>query len=323
MRTRSAQRGFTLVELMISLVLFAFVVAGILAVAVSMTGGFREQRDATNAEGLVRVPIDYIADAIRQASPGVPGFNIQDANSCSTSALTVTNNASSAPFVSGTDVLDVIYASGGVMTQTKTAFTSGTTIDLVDVTGFANGDYVVISNLGSGHFFHITGVNTGTNQLTVETLCGSYALPATGYNAGSFAIRAVHSKFYIGLLDGANALWMDPDSSGVAFTGDKAAEPLAEGVEDMQIAVGIDTAADGLTPGEWVSTNTVWPPAAGTGTIRAVRLTLIARSANIDTGNSLFGGRPAAEDHTAGAADKYRRRILKTTIEFRNVGVSP
>jgi prepilin-type N-terminal cleavage/methylation domain-containing protein len=40
---RSAQAGFTLIELMISLVLFSFVIAGVLAVAVSMSQGFRER----------------------------------------------------------------------------------------------------------------------------------------------------------------------------------------------------------------------------------------------------------------------------------------
>ncbi len=66
---RREQAGFTLVELMISLVLFSFAVAGVLAVAVSMSQGFREQRAAVEAEGAVRVPLDFIGDAIRQSSP--------------------------------------------------------------------------------------------------------------------------------------------------------------------------------------------------------------------------------------------------------------
>jgi prepilin-type N-terminal cleavage/methylation domain-containing protein len=325
MRAPRQQRGFTLVELMISLVLFALVVSGILAVAVSMTGGFREQRDATNAEGLVRVPIDYMADVVRQASPGVSNFNIQDADTCSPSALTVTNNPGNP------DALDVIYASGGVVTSVKTDFTGNAgVIDVVDSNGFGQNDYVVITNLGQGHFYKIT--STTATTLTVQALCGALVLPGGGYVAGSLAIRAAHATFTVAALplETITALWMDPDAGGA-----QAAEPLAEGIEDMQIAIGLDGNNDGLgadTGGagdEWIYNNSgdaailAWPPAPALGTIRAVRITLVARSANIDTGNALLGQRPTVEDHAAGAPDNYRRRILKTTIEFRSGGVSP
>src|SRR5712671_6050324 len=68
---RRSEAGFTLVELMISLVIFSFVIAGILSVAVAMTQGMREQRQAVLAESAVRVPMDFLVDALRQASPGV------------------------------------------------------------------------------------------------------------------------------------------------------------------------------------------------------------------------------------------------------------
>ena len=332
MRRRS-ERGFTLVELMVSLVVFSFVVAGILAVAVSMTNGYREQRQAISNEGLVRVPIDYIGDALRQASPAVPSFNIQDANTCSTSALTVVNSSTAS------DSLDVIYASGGIVTATKTAFTSGNQVDVVDVTGLAQFDYIVISNLSQGHFFRITLISG--NTLTLQENCASFALPAGGYNAGSIVVRAQHARFSIAPLAGvngttANALWMDPDSSGSPTDGSVLPiEPLAENIEDMQVAVGVDTGSDGLgvenTTGgnldEWVYNHSadtaiaVWPPA--TGTIRAVRVTLISRSPFPDSGNGLNYTRPATEDRAVSAADNYRRRTLKTTIEFRNGGISP
>ena len=82
MRPGASQRGFTLVELMISLVLFSFVIAGVLAVAVSMTQGYREQRAAVEAEGAVRLPLDFLVDALRQASPAVSTGLIQDAATC-------------------------------------------------------------------------------------------------------------------------------------------------------------------------------------------------------------------------------------------------
>ena len=65
------EQGFTLIELMISLLIFSFAVAGILSAAVAITQGMSEQRQAIDAENAVRVPLDFLVDALRQASPGV------------------------------------------------------------------------------------------------------------------------------------------------------------------------------------------------------------------------------------------------------------
>ena len=70
-RGRRSQRGFTLIELMISLVLFSFAVAGVLSVAVSLANGLREHRrfggvpaEARRA-GLDRVQTDDAAGGDR------------------------------------------------------------------------------------------------------------------------------------------------------------------------------------------------------------------------------------------------------------------
>jgi len=227
---RQQQAGFTLVELMISLVLFSFAIAGVLAVAVSMSQGFREQRAAVEAESSVRVPIDFIVDAIRQSSPGAPTGNIQDAGTCSTGALTIANNQTSLsnnPTVSGWDSLDVIFASGGVVTSSRTAYAGGTTsLDVDDATQLVAGDSVVISDTNQGHLVQITAVTGST--LTLAAQCGTIALPSAGYPAGSLVIRAQHATFTIDSVDTIPTLMMDPDAGGPA-----APQPLAEGVEDL------------------------------------------------------------------------------------------
>jgi prepilin-type N-terminal cleavage/methylation domain-containing protein len=123
-KRRSAQAGFTLVELMISLVLFSFAIAGVLAVAVSMAQGLREQRAAVGAETSARVPLDFIGDAIRQASPAVPNGTIWDAATCTSAAITVSDNQSGAtdPTVTGWDKLDMIFASGGVVVSSESLY---------------------------------------------------------------------------------------------------------------------------------------------------------------------------------------------------------
>ncbi|HSN29429.1 MAG TPA: PilW family protein [Kofleriaceae bacterium] len=322
MRDR-AQGGFTLIELMVSLVLFSFAVAGVLAVAVSMTQGFRENRMTSVEEQSARVPMDFLTDALRQASPGVSDPTaVQDADTCQLGAITVTDGGTN-----GSDSLDVIYALGGVVTAVSQAYTAGTTLYVVDASNLAVGDRILVSNLSQGHLFTIAGVSTASvgYQLTLSSPCGSITLPAGGYPAGSLVIRAQHARFSIGTVDGVPMLMMDPDSDGA-----KPAEPIADGVEDLQVALLIDIDNDGAigsdassTTDEYIYNNASDTlPASGT-TYRAVRVSLVARSVGQLVGAGTVSSRPALEDHTAGTADNYRRRVLRSTIEIRNGGSSP
>ena len=332
------QRGFTLIELMISLVLFSFAVAGVLAIAVSMTQGFREQRQASTTETSARVPLDFLADAIRQASPAVSDFTkVQDSVTGSIGAISMTNSTS------GPDRLDLIYASGGIVTSVAVSYASfDTTMTVVDASQLAAGDYLLVSNLNYGHLVKIASKNA--NTLTLATMCATNQVAQT-YPVGSLVIRAQHATFTIGVdaQDAVPTLMMDPDSDGKEWDGTAApcqanasapAEPLAEGVEDLQVAFGIDSGTDGVfeqgagaNDDEWIPNVSgemlPTPLTSFTGTLRAVRVTLIARAEQSLIGAVSLFGRPAAEDHAAGAADAFRRRVLRTIVEVRNTGVSP
>ena len=324
---KTDQRGFTLVELMVSLVVFSFAIAGVLAVAVSMSQGYKDQRANVSAEGATRVPLDFLADAIRQSSPGAPTGIIYDATqSCGSAALTVTDS-STAP-----DAIDLIYASGAVVTTTSGSITIAATSIVIPVqssVGFSTGDHVVISNTVQGHYMVVTG--TSSTTVTVTSTCAD----GTIYPYGSILIRAQHALFYVDTTN--NVLMMNANPTGVIAT-DKAAttnQPLADGVEDMQIALAIDTTNLSTTPmTESASANgDTWlynvagettPAQNSGGTLRAVRVTLIAKTSSALLGTAQLFTRPAAEDRAAGTTnDNYRRRVLKTTIEMRNIGESP
>lgn len=121
--------------------------------------------------------------------------------------------------------------------------------------------------------------------------------------------------------------WMtnNPDPS----TDKTTLEPVADGIEDMQIAWACDVNDDGQfqeggdaatrradewahnTPGDTV-------PTCGTRPIGLVRITLIARSAGVNPDNRT-GFRPAAEDHTASPQDRFDRATLTTRVRPRNI----
>jgi prepilin-type N-terminal cleavage/methylation domain-containing protein len=318
-RHRAAQAGFTLVELMITLVLFSIAIAGVLAVAVSMTNGFREQRAVISAEGAGRGAMDFLADAVRQSSPSVltGAITAIDIAGCPTGTFATTNNQGSpgAP-----DRLKLVFAYGSVATTAITAYNSGdTSLEVINAEQLGVGDQIVVSNGNTGALVAITA-KTG-NVLTLGAQ--QCAVPGV-FPPGSTVVRALRAELFIQDLDGQPALWMDPDSEGP-----QAAEPLAEGIEDFQVAVGIDTNTDGqLTEvgtaaddDEWVYN--VAGDTALAGTLRAIRITLVARSPKAVNGVGTFV-RPAAEDRAAASAtDGYRRRTLKSSIEIRNLGGSP
>ena len=323
MTRRRGQRGFTLVELMISLVMFSFAIAGVLSVAVTMTSGFREQRSTIGAESAARMAMDYLADAVRTVSPGVPSGNVQVAQApCPAVAapLAVINSAV------GPDEMTLTFASGSVVTASKTAYAAGTTsLDVHDYSQFADGDTILIANQDQGILVRIAGAVTSSTLGLATQSCSTLTFPGTAGQlpAGSLVIRAMRARFYIADLDGSPALWMDPDADGVA------AEPLAEGIEDMQLAYARDVNGDGAisevgvaaNDDEW-SGNVAGDAPITTGAYRAVRITLIARTAAA-SGTARFT-RPAAEDRAASTTpDRFRRRTLVSTIEIRNLQGSP
>lgn len=333
-RRRRGQAGFTLIELMISLVLFSFAVAGVLAVAVSMVNGFREQRLAFLTEGAARSAMNYMADVLRGSSPGVPLGDISNTVqgispfTCADSdgALKVVNNTG-AP-----DELYAVFASGSVVTTSVTPYDSGdTAMDLIDGSEIGVGDTLLVTNYTKGHLLTVTG-KPSVNQVQLASVTcstGTSAFPTGDYPAGSVIVRAMRAHFYIaddGTLPTIPTLYMDPDAEGPLD-----GEPLAEGIEDMQIAIAIDQDGNGITDlgdttDEWIynaAGDAVPAAPLPVGTIRALRITLIARAAGQVTGVGTFF-RPAAEDHAAGTVpDAYRRRVLTSVIEVRNLGGSP
>lgn len=337
MRRKRSQAGFTLVELMISLVLFSFAIAGVLAVAVSMAQGYRQQRQTVETEGAARNAMDYIADAIRQTSPGVGSAKIdadsdatkivvgeiEDTRDCERGTLTVENQTS------GPDSLDMIFASGGVVTSLRSTFDAGSlssiTVTPAGAEQLREGDTLLITDSSQGHLVRIASapgsVNATTGVITLEPI-GCTPAFASAYTPGALVIRAMRARFFIGPFDGSPlALLMDPDPANNS-TAD--VEPLADHVEDMQIALGVDENANGTIDNtEWYFGGAAAPPTTDR-LLRAVRITLVARASQELVGGADTFFRPGVEDRGASTVpDRFRRRVLSTTIEIRNLEDSP
>jgi len=313
-----------MIELMVALVLFSFVTVGMLTSAVTMLRGFREQEATISTETSTRSSIDFLADALRQASPGIQlSSNITHVSTCAIGAFSVLNNQAT-PLGSTADELTMVFASGAVVTSLRTTYTKGdATITVANATDLTAGDTVLITNFDTGHLVKIGSI-AGTT-LTLASACG--ALPNhSPYASGTLVVRAVRATFRVRTQDGIPVLMMDPDAEGTLVE-----EPIAENIESMEIALGIDANNDGVltevgavaNDDEWILNRTGEIVPALFTNLRAVRITLIARSPRQFQGVNSFI-LPAIEDRAAnGATDNFRRRILSTTVEVRNLGGSP
>jgi prepilin-type N-terminal cleavage/methylation domain-containing protein len=323
------QSGMTLIELMIAMVILGIVIAAAFNVAYTVMNGYRDHRKAMAVERSARGAMTVLADAIRNASPGVETAQITDLVGCSTlQGINVVNRTD------GPDTLQIVYASGAVVTSIRQDFTQDSTELLVlDGSALKAGDQVLVTDFDNrGHLVQVTDVTDNGGDWTLglraaaRSLCSPEPLPFS-YLKLSTVIKAQVAEFSI--LEGdVPVLMMDRDGAG-----SEEPEPVAEGIEDLQLAIGIDEdgdgevsadAADGVD--EWFYNHPDDIDPAQTITARpwrALRLTVVARSMD-ETTSQPTSIRPKAEDHDAATQpDVYRRRALSTRIEIRNLQGSP
>jgi prepilin-type N-terminal cleavage/methylation domain-containing protein len=317
---RRNQRGFTLVELMIAMVLSTIMIALSMQIAVIVLTGYRTHRQLVGVQRSARGTLDLIADRVRNSSAGVPTGNIVDADGCTARrALEVVNSTS------GPDELYVMGAAGGVLTSIRTEFThTDATIELTDGSALAAGDLVLVTDFTKGHIVRLTStpVDNGSSwTASVDAVCSGVTFD---YSQGALVIRAAVNHFYVDDVDGVPTMFVDDDGDGP-----DEAQPVAEGVEDFQVAVGVDSNGDGTvtdagnSTDEWFYNNSgdADPPTVLSKPWRALRVTVTARTTTEDTVD--WSSRPAAEDRIAGADDGFKRRTVSTSIEIRNLTGSP
>jgi prepilin-type N-terminal cleavage/methylation domain-containing protein len=329
MRRAIDQRGMTLIELMVAVVILGIVVSAAFGVAFSILNSYREHRRSVNVERSARGAIAVLTDAVRNGSPGVPSGPIVDLVGCETNPHGIrVDNASDGP-----DAIGIIYASGGIVTSLRAEFReTSTELLLEDGSKLRVGDQLLVTDFEKGHVVRVDSITPPGADWIVglsapQTLCSANPPAPFTYVARSMVLRVQAARFSINTDDpGVPYLQMDPDGTA----GPLLPTAVAEGIEDLQIAIGADRDgngriddddADAGDDDDWVYNHPgdtlLSPP------YRAIRLTVIARSID-DTSQEATSTRPGAEDREEAAApDVFRRRVLSTTVELRNLEGSP
>ena len=320
-----ADRGFSLIELLIAVAIFSIIS---LAGFTVLSSGARNA--AMNDETVkilqnVRMAMDLVARDIRMAgygNPSAPNAVPLTANNC-TFILNPTNSSTGPDSISLITVDQVIGrltadAPGGTPTQ----------LTLDSVTGLAVNDVISVDGIFTST---VNGVDTGAKTVALAAPGIQSPMGFNGAaNTGTQVVRLACVKYSVDTVK--NQLLRD----GV---------PVADDIEDLQLAYGVDTNGDGiiddqngsssvdcldLIPNALVQTVANTVGCAGTGgvttvpadptTIRMVRISVVGKASKPDpsyTANSAL----AVEDHNIPAVSQYRRRVLTRTVSLRDLGL--
>ncbi|EAT14238.1 PilW family protein [Desulfuromonas acetoxidans] len=356
-------RGFTLVEILITLLVSAVVLLGVLNLFNKSQKTYAVQEELAELQQNVRVAKMYLERDARMAGSGIlnmsyGGYEVfpiefeNNVDGLSGNAATVAN------IVTGTDLVVIRYQNfntdgcGTDPTGTYSACddlpqlilsndmpdtaTVAIVVDDLETTPYSawdNGCYcngVPYTQPTPGMPFIVTAPDGSSSAVLfhTSTLPNSDKIgnaPNYTYNGVTYPNKVLNTYpagstinffytdgiyeaiYYIENVDGIPCLIRDSGSGG---------QVIAEYIEDMQLAFGLDTAGDGAVD-TWIDnadlTNTQ------KNQVRLVRLNVVGRTAHEH--QNFTGNRPAVEDHGAGPADGFRRRQLTVTVKVRNLAL--
>lgn len=327
-------KGFTLIEILVSLAILGIVLAGIYSVYTMQHKSYIVQEQVANMQQNERIALQMITRDIRMAGLGLPAPELG------------INDFGDGVGFDGSDTITIAYYvfnpdnSNGGRTQINgdtgdITPPSSVNLPVDSTTGFAAGDWVLINSTDIGDTSHyalicITGIDAGALVHVPGGVgpCASaqnFVYPIGGFiKARVKKINPSGAGSESGII--AYALAVDGYVLTRSVNGG-AAQPLADNIEDMQFAYGFDS-DNNDTVDTWVNDLNALPAGTTMDELREVRVTLVARTTREDPAYNV-GARPEVENHdqaqlagsirtTPAQAVKYRRRVLQSTIRLRN-----
>lgn len=259
------ERGFSLVELMIALVLNSILIAGVVSIFSSNKKTYNTSDALGEVQETIRIAYDYMAREVRMAGSGF---------SCLSSVSSVENmlkdptafdfdfenvimgydNAQGLPQAlqgkvkDGTDVL-VVRGSYGTGAKLETEMPDNSAVlktTVIDPPPFQDSDIIVITDCRSASIFQVTNYTDANGNIVHNTGGSTYPGNNTKnflypYQAGASVIKTRTVAYYIGTgASGEPALFERTTDKGSSETIE-----VVEGVQDMQMEFGEDINDDG------------------------------------------------------------------------------
>ena len=333
--------GYTLVELLISMLLGLFLLTGVYQVNLSNQKANNLQKALEQTQKNGRFAIDSLSYAIKTA--GYSGFygslsaGVENLlNTPTDEKLDISipvsgyNNVANADTIAGitgfkpdTDVLLLKGMCGNVVPVISN--TNPDTLIAATTTAFSLGDIVVVSDADQASVFQANNIATDSTTTTMTLVTGSGTpgnslLLNNSYNSDSEISKYVVQMFYI--KDGRNGSPALFKATLVSISGvvQMQEEEFASDIRDMQISYGIDSNADQIMDQyNDASAITDWKE------LISINIVLLANSKkdNVVLENSSFSFDTSLVTFTkdtvaATDADKRLKRVFRTYMPLRN-----
>jgi prepilin-type N-terminal cleavage/methylation domain-containing protein len=304
-------RGVTLIELMIVLVIAAFLVAGIYSLFITQHRSYSVQDQVAGVQQDARVALDIMARDIRMAGflTGAGSGTGFDGISVNTHNYAVEPNNGG---TSSTDQITLVFAAEQATTVTNVA-DKQVTLDTGGGSHFNLTDKAYVAFEGENNLYQIDPAS-GTGDILTLTNSPPASLDDPGFGTHAYLVKAI--KYSLTALDGSpgvGVLRRNENTGGGAQP--LAGDGITTFVEDLQFTYQVQGQAD---PTLWYNT----PAAAGAtnDAIRMVRIDLVVRTAVLDPKDTTFT-QPPLRDHTSGlnGPDGFRRRVYTTVVKVRNL----
>lgn len=275
------QQGYTLVELMISVVIGLFIIAGVFQIYLSSRAAANLHDRMSNVQENGRFALFFLQRSLRKA--GFP-------KSTALNPFTSTPSDTTCPMATPADCPANLATAMAVATATATCNGTGTASDQIAVCYQGATDCLgqaVATGVVTDFFFIDRDATTGVSRL----MCRG--------------------------------------------SGNASAQPLVDGIENMQVQYGIDTDADGYANeyvranevANWAGSGPIIPPPVGA--VVAVRISLlVSTNSNSETASGTVIGDTASDAQAyqvleatlppAFLSTGVRGRLYTTTVELRN-----
>jgi len=323
--TRQTQKGFSLIELMIAVVLGVFITGGMLQLFVNSKQSYRVQENLSRLQENGRFAMGFITKDIRMAdywgclnsTSGIEN-NLNASTTFNTFENSVegsNNNAVVDAVIDGTDTITLkgAFSSGTHVTQIPA--TTSADLKVEDNAGLKQNDIVIISDCMDGDLFQITNDPSAGGAGFDNVVHNTGAVSSGPGNADKPFKKKYGTDAQVYKLNFATySIQLNPGGLPALYRSINGSAPqeLIEGIENMQILYGEDTDND-KTPNNYLPAGTA---GLNMGNVVSIRVSLLVRTLEdkITTQAqpyTIFGV-------TTTPGDRIFRRVFTSTIAVRN-----
>jgi type IV pilus assembly protein PilW len=332
--------GFSLVEIMVSLVISLFILGGAVTILMQNQQHYRYNDDFGRLQENARFALDLISSDLRMAGFWGCSINIRSQIPVATPGelLDTTfaldgfeqntgrwaaqnNNEIIGSILAGTDGITIrkLRHSGTPVSTSLAANAPAITVR-ANASQLNQGDLAAIYNCTSTDIFLVTGV-TPTTISRNAAIPFSIAYPQNashvaaanvdvdGLLAQTFVAPFDAVRYFVSTADGPPTLWRQ-FHNGVAVT----SQPIVEGIENMQILYGENTVPGG-EPNIFRNANLVvdW------NRVVAVKITLLVRTVEENPTQEIDPKTYDINGTLVTPGGRYSRRLVSATVLLRNL----